>query len=259
MVKALYVYPQTSSISGENSNSITIKADEMVLYNSVGLAVRLSNVDEVNDRTGTGAGGVQGSWVNNHWYDVYVIYNSSTTDVSSMIISSGATPKTTTISYPADTPAGYDYWMRVASVKHEGDTVTPKWREWYEYGMDTTWVYRGNIPTGYGLTSGGYTLTHYLGVPPRDLRYKVRINTVNATITSWGYSVGDQLNLDDVIMDYNDSALDMQPIGSIVTSTQLKIWKNFGDRGFAATSTNGKRILWQNYYPYLEWYIYAKR
>lgn len=255
LVKSLYVYPQTGSISGESSNQITILADELILYSNSGVAVRLSNVSQTNDRTTSGAGGIHGPWGNNEWYDIYVIYNSGTTTTSTMITSSGATPKQTVVAYPSGIPSGYDYAVRVGSVKHEGDSINPMWREWYEYGTNTTWVYRKTLWSTKGLSSG-ITATHYLGAAPRRTWVWFRLNQNYAP---WGYTQGDWLREDDFISDLDDGQVESQPIGMVLTSNQLKFWKSKADNGFENTIYTGNVVSWNAVIAYLDAYIYSER
>jgi hypothetical protein len=234
-------------------------ADDIILYNAAGAAVRLSDVSQVNDRSDTGAGGVHGAWTNGHWYDIYVIYNSGTTTTSTMITGSGTTPKQTTINFTTGIPSGYDYAMRVGSVKHEGGTgADMMWREWYEYGMNKKWVYRKTLPSGIGLPNG-FTLTHYLGASPRRIWVRLKVNTAGASVTAWGYSVGDDLRGDDFIADPTDGHADSQPYGIISTSNGLKFWRTRYNYGYESSApANGHPVAWGSSDVFTDVYIYSE-
>jgi hypothetical protein len=173
-----------------------------------------------------------------------------------MITGSGASPKQTIVSTATGIPTGYDYYVRVGSVKDESGTL---WREWYEYGMNTLWVYRKTLPSGIGL-SNGFTVPHYLGTPPRKVSIRLRINSIDTAMGTWGYAVGDELREDDFISDYGGGDVDYNPFGTITTNNVLKFWRCRYDNGFETSiPANGNGSDWRNYSSRLDAIIYSER
>ena len=226
-VKNLSIRPNWTPYD-TNGTLISIKIDEIIVYDvmSPKNAKKLSSDDYTlsmtNNRAGADAGGLIGVFTPNHWYDVWVVHNSAANTVSTAIIDSGTTPKTSTSAsvHAALNGAGYDYFTKIGSVFDENSIV---WRQWYEYGLQTMWAYRNIYPLAWGLGSG-YNLTHYLNSAPRNTKVKLKINKNNSYLNSKGYTLGDELDGADFLTFLGTDDIHLPPFILVSTDTTLKFW-----------------------------------
>ena len=91
--------------TGSPDSTITINADQVMLANVPGGAVKVSNVNVTINSGVNGANGLDsGTVAIATWYAVYVIYNANTTTTAGLI---SLTPSTPTL------PSGYTFFARV--------------------------------------------------------------------------------------------------------------------------------------------------
>jgi hypothetical protein len=97
-----------------SANTVTISAHELVVKSSDGTAYLLSSVSETADITVSGAGGLDtGVELANSFYYIYVIYNPTTGDVSSLLSLNRGAP------YMGPTlPSGYTHYALVGIARN---------------------------------------------------------------------------------------------------------------------------------------------
>jgi hypothetical protein len=220
---------------------IQIKVDGIVLYNvgqtnSKVLQNKYVLVDRslpsgtANPNTGSLDTGV---FSINQWYNIWIIYNSTTTDVSGIISLAGGSPS----NIAPTLPTGYDYYVRVGCIKDSAGTF---WREWYEYSYVLKWYYRTGLPLGYGLSGGGFNLVHYFGNVPRSTNIRMKLKLSNASTINAGFTLGDEFRADDFISDIGDGPTDFQMFGTAATDSYLKVWRTRSDRNIrSSNATSG--------------------
>lgn len=246
MVENLAIYPYWDTYDGVlNVGKVSVKARSVVVHSSGGDTAQIFNVSQIVDRTVSDApGGLLGSLTSNHWYDVYVIYNSGGAVQSTVMKDSGTSPDTTDFAtdiYPALTLAGYpeyDYGHKVGSVKDYNSTT---WVSWIEYGPKTQFAYRWLHPTGAGVPAG-FTLTHYLGGYPRDIRIVNKVRAMDTFMTNAGFSLGEEIPAWCFINDTDSNTIEHQPYIVIGSSTDIKIGWGLQGHGFEAHDYNGEYI-----------------
>ena len=217
----------TDSATGTNSK---------VLQNLSVLVDRNLPVGTATANTGSLDTGV---FANNGWYNIWLIY-SSTLDITSAMIcaTSGGNVNTSPLM-----PVGFDYWTRIGVIK---DSAGIFWREWYEFGTIKKWFYRTSMPSGYGTSGGGLTLTHYLEDVPRNTSIKLKLKKISGA-SSIGFTLGDELRSEDFISDIDSGEVDIPIFGTITTATTLKIWRTVAGHGIKSSrSTDGTSLDWGN-------------
>ena len=177
----------------------------------------------------------------NQWYNIWIIYNSSLNRTSGMICQSpvsGALYNSSPV-----LPSGYDYWVRVGSIKDSSGTF---WREWHEYGTGRKWFYRTAMPSGYGISGGGLTLSHLLGDVPRNTSIRLKLKQISGP-SATGFAIGDELRAEDFIADIDQYEVDMSAFGTAATADTLKVWRTVAAHGIKSSrSTDGAALSWGN-------------
>jgi len=239
-VKNLSIRPNWTPYDASNV-PISIALDEVIVRDtsSPSNTKRLSSdsytLTFTNNRGSSGAGGIIGAFTQNLWYDIWIIYNSGTDTVSSAIISSGATPKASALATVLAGAAGYDYGIRIGSVLDENSIA---WRQWYEYGFQTMWAYRKPMPTAIGVANG-FNVTHYLNTAPRNVQVKLKVKSMDSTMVSNGFAVGDEVSSDDFINDYNGGDVEIQSFLTMTTDSTLKFSWVYQENGWKVSSPTG--------------------
>lgn len=193
-------------ISGSGQKS-HVEFTEVVLHSAAGSTTRLSNSSPIKlnaDRGVVGAGGYDNNYsaATNSWYDLWVIYNSSTQASSSILVPQGigAPPRTNDPIWPAAN--SYDYQSYVGSVLC--DRTSPNnFGDVIEYGVSR--IYKSSwrsLPTSYG-TSNGITFNHSCSAYPSDSTVLYQCIT-----SQLGYSVGDIIPESSVMCHYRDDDWD---------------------------------------------------
>lgn len=97
---------------GATNNKLSITADELILKNSAGAAVLMTNVSVTADITVSGAGGLDtGSETSNIFYYAWVIWNGTT--VNGLLSTSSTAPTM---------PSGYTHSALVSFVRNDGSS-----------------------------------------------------------------------------------------------------------------------------------------
>lgn len=263
-VKELLIQPRWKPYF-TSGTPILITNQGIVVANAAGQTTVLTGSSQTNDRSNTGLGGILGGFTNQHWYDIFWLYSSQGTGtagaVTTVITDSGTSPNNVTtasiLTNATVTAGGYDYVAKIGSIQDDADINNPSygriWRQWYSYGIITTLVYRNLVPyymgtgqsqgpagvTGigpggydcngnfnannFGLAAiGGFIITHYLGYVPRNIQLKLKLKGAS----NLGYAFGDEIRVEDTLMDPDTSTNNLQPFGVVSTDTLLKVWRN---------------------------------
>lgn len=100
-------------VTEASASTVTITADSLVLTDGT-TPILISSVSETVDITVSGAGGLDtGSEASSTWYYIWIIRNSGTSDVSSLL-STASTVGGLTL------PSGYDQYALVSAVRNTG-------------------------------------------------------------------------------------------------------------------------------------------
>lgn len=101
--------------SGTPNTSIDIDADDAIIVDTSGNAIRTGAVNLTVACAGTGANGLDtGSLANNTWYYFYIIYNPTTETVAGLASTSATSPTL---------PSGYTFSYRVGAIRTGGSAT----------------------------------------------------------------------------------------------------------------------------------------
>jgi len=205
LIQGLWILPYSTPINGAaNRSKVLAKARRLVVYNAAETAtVMLTSVDETNNPTTTGAGGILGgAYTANQWYDLFIIYRSDTQDVSSLVVPCGVTPDSITWATAngylvANGEPEWDYGIKIGSVYN----INWEWTQWYEWGPTTRMVARYLHPTLQG-EANGFSIGHVMGTPPRSVNIKLKCITNIGETAAAGIGFADEVRGEDFTSDY---------------------------------------------------------
>jgi len=166
-------------VTANSNTNVTAKAVGVSLGNVSGDYLNLNNVNVTANITVSGAGGLDsGSEAANTWYNVFVIYNSTTQAVNALLSTSATAPTL---------PSGYDYWRRVGAVRN--DASSNLWRT-VQNGMRAQIVIGTNpvnsVQMAQGPTSGWSGIATGSFIPPTAgaiVGYWLIVGTTNENIS----------------------------------------------------------------------------
>jgi hypothetical protein len=240
LVKALNIYPNWDHYDGEDTNSkIDIKAEQISVYNADLIASTLQNVNVTNDILNPAIGGIGsyiGTFTDDKWYDIYLVYKSTAPIASSSVVilsGDGTTPKQTTFLTdvePTTTPLGYDYGVLIGSIYHENSGF---WRKWLEYGSQTMFCYRNEFPADHTIVYDD--IEHYLGRTPRNTNVIVKLHGIDSYASAAGFENGDEFSINNIYTNSGAETGYWEAMGKKWTPTKLKIWRadaSNNDTGF---------------------------
>lgn len=242
-VQGLVIYPHWQGIDNLYYN-VDVRAKRIVVKHISGSTVSLENVNLSNDRTVVGAGGVVGTYTQNQWYDVYIVYRSDTTATQSVIVPSGVNPDTTNFSGSVFPTLGspWTYAEKVGSVYDNSG----QWTQWIELGPRRMFAYRNDVPTSYGLSSYGFTIPHKLGQSPREVNLRIKLKTMNTELSTAGFQQGDEINGDDTVSYVSaDGDEGNRPAFFLLSNaTYVKVARTYGG-AWVTHSPNGFQLVIQ--------------
>jgi hypothetical protein len=223
MIQGLNIHPYYPPLTTPFQYKIDVKVNAMVVYNTAGSTVQLTNVNEINLRGNNQVDGIAGTYSQNQWYDIYVIYRSDTEAVSTILFPV-ATPKTSEFVadvIPILTGLGltvWDFGQLIGSVQDVAGT----WVQWYEWGASPMLAYRANHPTVPGFASG-LSISHWFGTNPRNIRIKPVVRSIDVGIQVQGFNAGDEVLAENFIADTGEGDVENQAYTVVSTTNLIKV------------------------------------